>query len=82
MPITQETLLIWLLVGAVAGWLANQVMKGWSYGVVEDIVIGMLGAVVAGHLFRTPGIRPAECMVAAIGAFVLLLVARFVRRAT
>ncbi len=82
MPTTRETLLIWLVVGTVAGWLANQIMKGSGYGVVEDVVIGMLGAVVAGHLFRTPGIRPLEVMIAAIGAIVLLLVARFVRRST
>ena len=58
MPITQETLLLWLVVGVVAGGLANQVMKGSGYGVVEDVVIGMLGAVAAGHLFRTLAFDP------------------------
>ena len=44
---TIESLIIWLIVGAVAGWLAGQVMKGGGYGLVGDIILGIVGAFVA-----------------------------------
>ncbi len=87
MVFTPETILIWLVIGAVAGWLAGQVMQGTGYGLVGDIIIGILGAVVAGYLFPVLGIRLGSGMVSAIvaatiGAIVLLFAARMIRRAT
>ena len=82
-----QDLLIWLIIGAVAGWLAGIVMKGTGYGLVGDIIIGILGAFVAGFLFPRMGIYLGSGIVpaiiaAAIGAVVLLFVAKLVRRAT
>ena len=87
MVFTPERILIWLVIGAVAGWLAGQVMQGTGYGLVGDIIIGILGAVVAGYLFPVLGIRLGSGMVSAvvaatIGAIVLLFAARMIRRAT
>jgi uncharacterized membrane protein YeaQ/YmgE (transglycosylase-associated protein family) len=81
-----QSLIIWLIIGAVAGWLAGQVMKGYSFGLVGDIVVGILGAVVAGFLFPALNFRlgsgiVGEIISAAIGACILLFVARLIRRA-
>ena len=81
-----ETIVIWLIIGAVAGWLAGQVMKGSGFGLVGDIVVGILGAVVAGFVFPRLGLNLGGDIVGAIisatiGACVLLFVARLVRRA-
>ena len=80
-----QALIIWLIIGAVAGWLAGQVMSGGGFGLVGDIVIGILGAIVAGYLFPRLGWDLgggvlASIIAAAIGACVLLFVARLVRR--
>ena len=80
-----QALLIWLLIGAVAGWLAGQIMKGGGFGLVGDIIVGILGAVVAGALFPRLGIGLGgdvlgSIIAATIGACVLLLVVRLVKR--
>jgi uncharacterized membrane protein YeaQ/YmgE (transglycosylase-associated protein family) len=76
--------LIWfLLVGLVAGWLAGKVMKGGGYGVIGDIVIGVLGAVIGGHLlggFIGYGLI-GSILTATIGAVLLIFVIRLVKRA-
>lgn len=78
--------LIWfLLVGLVAGWLAGKLMKGSGYGVIGDIVLGVVGAFVGGFLFRLVGIAAygtlGAIIVATIGAMVLVALARALRRA-
>lgn len=79
-------ILTWLIVGLVAGLLASFVVKG-GYGLLGDIVIGILGAFVVGWLFRQLGwSTPFEGLagtifVAFIGAVVLLLILRLIRRA-
>jgi uncharacterized membrane protein YeaQ/YmgE (transglycosylase-associated protein family) len=83
MPI--ETIIIWLIVGAVAGWLAGQVVKGGGFGLVGDIVVGIIGAVVGGWLLPRLGIIIgggiiAAIINAAIGAIIVLLVLRLVKR--
>ena len=45
-----QTLIIWLIVGAIAGWLAGQIMTGCGFGLVGNIVLGIVGAIVAGWL--------------------------------
>jgi len=50
------SLLIFLAIGAVAGWLAGQVLKGGGYGLLGNIVIGVIGSVVGGYLFGLFGI--------------------------
>jgi uncharacterized membrane protein YeaQ/YmgE (transglycosylase-associated protein family) len=82
---TTETLLLWIVVGLVAGWLASAVVGG-GMGLVRDIVVGIVGAFVGGFIFRglhigTPfhGIA-STIFVAFIGAIALLLLLRLVRR--
>ena len=85
MPITMEALLIILLIGLAAGWLAGQIVQGTGFGLVGDIVIGILGAFVASWLFPTLGIRLGggylgAIIAAAIGAILLLVVVRLIKR--
>ncbi len=73
------TLVVWLAIGAIAGWLAGQIMKGSSFGLVGDIVVGIVGAVVAGFVLPMLGIQIGGGMIAAIinaviGACLLLFV--------
>jgi uncharacterized membrane protein YeaQ/YmgE (transglycosylase-associated protein family) len=78
--------LIWfLLVGLVAGWLAGKLMKGSGFGVIGDIVIGVIGAFVGGFLFRVVGLSAhgtiGSIIMATIGAMVLVAVVRALRKA-
>jgi uncharacterized membrane protein YeaQ/YmgE (transglycosylase-associated protein family) len=80
-----ESLIIWLVVGAVAGWLAGQVVKGYGFGLVGNIVVGILGAFIAGFLLPRIGIVIGGGILGAIinagiGAVILLLVLRFLKR--
>jgi len=83
-----ETILIWLLVGAVAGWLAGVIVKGAGFGLVGNIIVGIIGAVVAGWLLPRIGVHIAvgnailsAIIYAAIGGVVVLVVLSLVRRA-
>ena len=83
MPV--ETLVIWLLVGAVAGWLAGMIVKGGGFGLLGDIVVGIVGAFAGGWLLPKLGIQLGVGLVsiivsATIGAVVLLLILRVIRR--
>jgi uncharacterized membrane protein YeaQ/YmgE (transglycosylase-associated protein family) len=79
-------IITWLIVGLVAGVLASLVMGGTGYGLVGDIVVGIVGAFVGGWLFRALGVTapfgglPGTIFVAFIGAVVLLFVIRLLRR--
>jgi uncharacterized membrane protein YeaQ/YmgE (transglycosylase-associated protein family) len=81
-------LLTWLIVGLVAGVLASLVMGGTGYGIVGDIVIGIVGAFVGGWLFSALGVASplgglaGTILVAFVGAVVLLFVIRMVRGGT
>jgi uncharacterized membrane protein YeaQ/YmgE (transglycosylase-associated protein family) len=81
------TSLIWfLLVGLIAGWLAGRVMRGGGFGVVGDMVVGVLGALLGGWLFGRLGIGAGggligAIIVAFIGAVILILILRLIRRA-
>jgi uncharacterized membrane protein YeaQ/YmgE (transglycosylase-associated protein family) len=78
-------LLTWLIVGLIAGVLASLVMGGTGYGIIGDIIIGIVGAFVGGWLLRALGTGspfgglPGVIFVAFIGACVLLLILRMVR---
>jgi uncharacterized membrane protein YeaQ/YmgE (transglycosylase-associated protein family) len=76
-------ILAWLVVGLIAGWLAGQVMKGGGYGLVGDIVVGVVGALVGGFLAGVffggdyiSGINIPTIVVAFLGAIVLIAVLR------
>lgn len=78
--------LAWIVVGLIAGWLAGQVMKGGGYGVLADIILGMLGGLLGGWLFGQMGIWPAGGMVgsiivAFIGAVILVGITRLIKKA-
>jgi uncharacterized membrane protein YeaQ/YmgE (transglycosylase-associated protein family) len=79
-------LLAWIVVGLIAGWLAGQVMKGGGYGVVVDIILGILGGLLGGWPFGQMGIWPTGGMVgsiivALIGAVILVGITRLIKRA-
>ena len=79
-----QTLIIWLIVGAVAGWLAGQIMTGFGFGLVGNIVLGIVGAIVAGWLFPRfwpMGGIPGAIIHAAIGAIIVLVVIGLIKRA-
>jgi len=78
---------IWfILIGLLAGWLAGQVMKGGGYGVIGDIIVGILGALLGGWLFGVLGIGAGggligSLIVAFIGACILIFLLRIIKRA-
>ena len=81
-------LLTWLIVGLIAGVLASIVMGGTGYGLIGDIIIGIVGAFVGGWLFRTLGVSSpmgglaGVILTAFIGAVVLLFILRLIRGGT
>lgn len=78
---------IWfIIVGLVAGWLAGVIMKGGGFGVVGDIVVGIVGALIGGWLFSTMGVSAGggllgAIIVALIGAIILIFLLRLIKRA-
>ncbi len=77
----------WLVVGLIAGWLAGMVMKGGGYGVVGDIVLGIIGAIIGGYLATTVlkngnvnGINVESIVIAAVGAVIVVYVSRLLMR--
>jgi len=84
---TIESIIIWLIIGGVAGWLAGLIVKGFGFGLVGNIVVGIVGAFIAGWLLPRIGIVIGGGIIAAIinaviGAVILLLVVGFIRKAT
>ena len=81
-----ESLIVWLLIGAIAGWLAGLIVKGYGFGILGNIVVGIIGAAIGGWIFSTAGVFPAGSGIvgaivsATVGAVVLLLLIGFVRR--
>lgn len=78
-------LIIWLVVGGVAGWLAGLFVKGFGFGLIGNVVIGIVGGIVAGWLLPHLGIFIgggiiAEIINAVIGAVVLLVVIGLISR--
>jgi uncharacterized membrane protein YeaQ/YmgE (transglycosylase-associated protein family) len=85
MDLSGESILIILLVGLIAGWLAGKIVRGSGFGLIGDIAIGIVGAFIASWLFPKLGIRLGVGIVhqildATIGAVVLLLIIRLVSR--
>ena len=78
------SLLIFLAIGAVAGWLAGVIMKGGGFGIVADIIIGIIGAVVGGLVFGLLGISAngliGSIITATVGAIVLLFIVRMFKK--
>lgn len=81
-----ESLIVFIVVGAIAGWLAGQLVKGYGFGLIGNIVVGIVGAFIAGWLFPAIGISLGSGIVAAIihatiGAVILLVLIRLVKQA-
>lgn len=78
-------IIIWLIVGGLAGWIAGLIVQGTGFGIIGDIVVGILGAIVAGWLLPQLGIHigtgfVTEVIDAIIGAVILLVVVGLIRR--
>lgn len=82
------TLLVWILLGLIAGFIASHIVNHRGEGIVLDVMLGIVGAFVGGWLFRTfghtgvTGLNLHSVIVAAVGAIVLLFVYHVIRRAT
>lgn len=78
---------IWfILIGLAAGWLAGQFMKGGGFGVIGDIVVGVIGALLGGFIFSSLGVSMGggligALIVATIGAVLLIFILRLIKRA-
>jgi uncharacterized membrane protein YeaQ/YmgE (transglycosylase-associated protein family) len=84
MVLSNESIIVILFVGLVAGWLAGKIVRGAGFGIIGDILIGIAGALVASLLFPKLGIHlgtglVSEIIYSAIGAIVLLLIVRLLR---
>ena len=84
MRLSNESLLVILFVGLIAGWFAGQIVRGTGFGIIGDILVGIAGALVASLFFPKLGISIGtglvrEILYSAIGAIILLLVVRLFR---
>jgi uncharacterized membrane protein YeaQ/YmgE (transglycosylase-associated protein family) len=84
MYLSSESLIVILFVGLVAGWLAGKVVRGTGFGIIGDIVVGIIGAFIASWLFPRLGFHigggiVGEIIYSAIGAIILLLIVRLIR---
>lgn len=79
--------ILWfIIIGIVAGWLAGVIMKGGGFGILGDLIVGVIGAILGGWLFSQFGVHLGygllgELVVATVGAIVLLAILRLIRRA-
>jgi uncharacterized membrane protein YeaQ/YmgE (transglycosylase-associated protein family) len=84
MPIDLQSLIILLIIGAIAGWLAGLVVKGYGFGLIGNIVVGVIGAFIGQWLFPSLGFWGADLIgiiiSATLGAIILLVVIGLIRR--
>ena len=83
---TIEAILIIVIIGAIAGWLAGMIVKGYGFGLLVNIVVGIVGAFIASFLFPSFGFNFGNVYVASIihatlGAVTLLFIIRLIKRA-
>ena len=81
-----ESVIVWLIIGAIAGWLAGVITKGGGFGLVGNIVVGVIGAFVAGFLLPQLGLNfgggvVAAIINAAIGGVIVIVILSLIRRA-
>jgi uncharacterized membrane protein YeaQ/YmgE (transglycosylase-associated protein family) len=84
MQLSNESIIVILFVGLIAGWLAGKIVRGTGFGIIGDILVGIAGALIASLLFPKLGIRLgtgllSEIIYSTIGAIILLLIVRLVR---
>lgn len=83
---TLEAIIVIIIIGLVAGWLAGQIVKGGGFGLVGDLIVGLLGALIGNWLLPRIGLGlggglVGEIITAVIGAVILLAILKLVRRA-
>ena len=81
----EHGIIVWLIIGAIAGWLAGRLVKGGGFGLIGDIVVGIVGALIGGWLAGVLGISIgsgfiASVITAIIGAVILLVFVRAIKR--
>ncbi len=82
-----SNILAWIIVGGIAGWLASMVVRGTGLGIIGDIVVGIIGAVLGGFVLTLllpgtvgfTGFNLGSAVIAFIGAVILLFIVRLVR---
>jgi uncharacterized membrane protein YeaQ/YmgE (transglycosylase-associated protein family) len=82
----EHGIIAWLIIGAIAGWLAGKIVEGSGFGLIVDIIVGIVGAFIGGWLAGALGIGIgggliSSIIVAIIGAVILLVVLRLIKRA-
>jgi uncharacterized membrane protein YeaQ/YmgE (transglycosylase-associated protein family) len=87
MPMDAQSLIILLVVGAIAGWLAGIIVKGYGFGLIGNIVVGVIGAFIGNWLFPSLGLWDIPGIVgvivsATLGAIILLVIIGLIRRVT
>ena len=78
-------IIVWLIIGAIAGWLAGLLVKGGGFGLIGDIVVGIIGAVIGGWLAGVLGISIgggfiSSIVLATVGAVILVVILRMLKR--
>ncbi|TPM26382.1 GlsB/YeaQ/YmgE family stress response membrane protein [Mesorhizobium sp. B2-3-3] len=81
-----ESLLVFIIIGAIAGWLAGLIVSGFGFGLIGNIIVGIVGAFIAGWLFPRIGFSIGGGIIASIihamiGAIILLVLVRVLKRA-
>ncbi len=82
----EHGIIAWLIIGAIAGWLAGKIVEGAGFGLIVDIIVGIVGAFIGGWLAGVLGINIgggliSSIIVAIIGAVILLFALRLIKRA-
>ncbi|MBB1519421.1 MULTISPECIES: GlsB/YeaQ/YmgE family stress response membrane protein [Pseudomonadaceae] len=80
------SLILFLLIGAIAGWIAGKLLRGGGFGLIGNLVVGIVGAVIGGHLFSYLGVSAGGGLIgslvtAVIGALVLLFIVGLIKKA-
>lgn len=77
-------ILVWILSGILAGWATGMIMRGRGFGIVGDLVIGLIGGLIGGWLFGLLGLRASswlgEILLAVAGGVILVAIVRALRR--
>jgi len=81
-----QGIIVWLIIGAIAGWLAGTLLRGGGFGLIGDIIVGIIGAVLGGWLAGVLGLHLVSGLISAIitatvGAIILILIVRVIKRA-
>jgi uncharacterized membrane protein YeaQ/YmgE (transglycosylase-associated protein family) len=75
-----QSVIVWVIIGLIAGWLAGTVSRGRGFGCIADIILGMVGAILGGWIFSKLNIRGAGLLysiaAATVGAVILVAIAR------